>query len=194
MSVNLVKGQKINLSKEVADGLTKVMVGLGWDAAKRGFFGSKPDIDCDASAIILGKDGKYRTCVYYGDRSAEDRCVYHHGDNLTGEGEGDDEVIKIKLDKIPSDYETLAVTVTIYDAESRLQNFGMVGNAYVRVVDEESGEELIRFDLSEDFSTETALVVAEIYKHNGEWKFKAVGSGYNGGLKALCNQYGIDAE
>jgi tellurium resistance protein TerD len=116
------------------------------------------------------------------------------GDNRTGEGDGDDEVIKIKLDKIPSDYETLAVTVTIYDAESRLQNFGMVGNAYVRVVDEETGEELIRFDLSEDFSTETALVVAEIYKHNGEWKFKAVGSGYNGGLKALCNQYGIDAE
>lgn len=105
-----------------------------------------------------------------------------------------DEVIKIQLDKIPSNYETLAVTVTIYDAESRFQNFGMVGNAYVRVVDEETGEELIRFDLSEDFSTETALVVAEIYKHNSEWKFKAVGSGYNGGLKALCNQYGIDAE
>lgn len=91
MSVNLVKGQKINLSKEVAGGLTKIMVGLGWDAVKKGFFGSKPNIDCDASAIILGKDDKYRTCVYYGDRSAEDRCVYHHGDNLTGDGDGDDE-------------------------------------------------------------------------------------------------------
>ena len=116
------------------------------------------------------------------------------GDNRTGEGEGDDEVINIKLDKVPDDYESIAVTVTIYDAESRLQNFGMVENAYVRVVDADTGEELMRFDLSEDFSTETAIVVAEIYRHNGEWKFKAVGSGYNGGLAALCRQYGIDPE
>lgn len=116
------------------------------------------------------------------------------GDNRTGDGDGDDEVIDIKLDQIPTDYETIAVTVTIYDAENRLQNFGMVENAYVRVVDADTGEELMRFDLSEDFSTETALVVAEIYRHNGEWKFKAVGSGYSGGLKSLCNQYGIDAE
>ena len=140
------------------------------------------------------KVGKDEDFIFYGNLEHSSKSVKHMGDNRTGEGDGDDEVIKIKLDKIPSDYETLAVTVTIYDAESRLQNFGMVGNAYVRVVDEETGEELIRFDLSEDFSTETALVVAEIYKHNGEWKFKAVGSGYNGGLKALCNQYGIDAE
>ena len=175
MSVSLSKGQRVDLTK------------------------GRPSLKTilDASVFMTkenGKVGKDDDFIFYGNVEHSSKSVKHMGDNRTGEGDGDDEVIKIKLDKIPSDYETLAVTVTIYDAESRLQNFGMVGNAYVRVVDEETGEELIRFELSEDFSTETALVVAEIYKHNGEWKFKAVGSGYNGGLKALCNQYGIDAE
>ena len=110
------------------------------------------------------------------------------------EGDGDDEVIKVQLDKIPSDYDTISFTVTIYEAEKRLQNFGMVENAYVRLIDEDTGEELVRFDLTEDFSTETALVVAEIYKRDGQWKFAAIGSGYDGGLKALCKEYGIDAE
>lgn len=193
MSVSLVKGQKINLSKEVA-GLKKVVVGLGWDAAKQGLFGHKPNIDCDASAIILGKGNKYRGVVYYGDRSAEDGCVYHHGDNLTGDGAGDDEQITVNLDKMPEGVEKVVFVVNIYACTSRKQDFGLIENAYVRVVDADTGEELMRFDLSEDFSTETALVVAEIYRHNGEWRFKAVGSGYSGGLKSLCNQYGIDAE
>ena len=116
------------------------------------------------------------------------------GDNRTGEGDGDDEVIKVQLDKIPSDYDTISFTVKIYEAEKRLQNFGMVENAYVRLIDEDTGEELVRFDLTEDFSTETALVVAEIYKRDGQWKFAAIGSGYDCGLKALSKEYGIDAE
>lgn len=139
----------------------------------------------------VGSDGDF---IFYGNLAHSSKSVVHMGDNRTGEGEGDDEVINIKLDQVPVDYETIAVTVTIYDAENRLQNFGMVENAYIRVVDADTGEELMRFDLSEDFSTETALVVAEIYRHNGEWKFKAVGGGYSGGLKSLCSQYGIDAE
>lgn len=193
MSVSLSKGQRVDLTKG-RPSLKNILVGLGWDI---NHYDGEADFDLDASVFMIkenGKVGKDEDFIFYGNFEHSSKSVKHMGDNRTGEGDGDDEVIKIKLDKIPSDYETLAVTVTIYDAESRLQNFGMVGNAYVRVVDEETGEELIRFDLSEDFSTETALVVAEIYKHNGEWKFKAVGSGYNGGLKALCNQYGIDAE
>lgn len=193
MSVSLSKGQRVDLTKG-RPSLKNILVGLGWDI---NHYDGEADFDLDASVFMAkenGKVGNDEDFIFYGNLEHSSKSVKHMGDNRTGEGDGDDEVIKIKLDKIPSDYETLAVTVTIYDAESRLQNFGMVGNAYVRVVDEETGEELIRFDLSEDFSTETALVVAEIYKHNGEWKFKAVGSGYNGGLKALCNQYGIDAE
>ena len=193
MSVSLSKGQRVDLTKG-RPSLKNILVGLGWDI---NHYDGEVDFDLDASVFMIkenNKVGKDEDFIFYGNLEHSSKSVKHMGDNRTGDGDGDDEVIKIKLDKIPSDYETLVVTVTIYDAESRLQNFGMVGNAYVRVVDEETGEELIRFDLSEDFSTETALVVAEIYKHNGEWKFKAVGSGYNGGLKVLCNQYGIDAE
>lgn len=193
MSVSLSKGQRVDLTKG-RPSLKNILVGLGWDI---NHYDGEADFDLDASVFMIkenNKVGKDEDFIFYGNLEHSSKSVKHMGDNRTGDGDGDDEVIKIKLDKIPSDYETLVVTVTIYDAESRLQNFGMVGNAYVRVVDEETGEEIIRFDLSEDFSTETALVVAEIYKHNGEWKFKAVGSGYNGGLKVLCNQYGIDAE
>ena len=175
MSVSLSKGQRVDLTKG-RPSLKNILVGLGWDI---NHYDGEADFDLDASVFMTkenGKVGKDEDFIFYGNLEHSSKSVKHMGDNRTGEGDGDDEVIKIKLDKIPSDYETLAVTVTIYDA------------------DEETGEELIRFDLSEDFSTETALVVAEIYKHNGEWKFKAVGSGYNGGLKALCNQYGIDAE
>ena len=193
MSVFLSKGQRVDLTKG-RPSLKNILVGLGWDI---NHYDGEADFDLDASVFMIkenNKVGNDEDFIFYGNLEHSSKSVKHMGDNRTGDGDGDDEVIKIKLDKIPSGYETLVVTVTIYDAESRLQNFGMVGNAYVRVVDEETGEELIRFDLSEDFSTETALVVAEIYKHNGEWKFKAVGSGYNGGLKVLCNQYGIDAE
>ena len=190
MSVSLNKGQRVDLTKD-RPSLKNIIVGLGWDV---NHYDGEASFDLDASLFMTkanGKVGKDEDFIFYGNLEHSSKSVKHMGDNLTGEGDGDDEVIKIKLDKIPSDYETLAVAVTIYDAEKRLQNFGMVSNAYVRVVDETTGEELVRFDLSEDFST---MVFGEIYRHNGEWKFKAVGSGYNGGLKALCNQYGIDAD
>lgn len=193
MSVSLNKGQRVDLTKD-RPSLKNIIVGLGWDV---NHYDGEASFDLDASLFMTkanGKVGKDEDFIFYWNLEHSSKSVKHMGDNRTGEGEGDDEVIKIKLDKIPTDYETLAVAVTIYDAEKRLQNFGMINNAYVRVVDEETGEELVRFDLSEDFSTETALVVAEIYRHNGEWKFKAVGSGYNGGLKALCDQYGVDTD
>lgn len=179
MSVNLVKGQKINLSKEVTGGLTKIMVGLGWDAVKKGFFGSKPDIDCDASAIILGKDGKYRTCVYYGDRSAESKCVYHHGDNLTGDGDGDDEQITVDLANITDKVEKIVFVVNIYNCVARKQDFGLVKNAYIRLVDESTGKEICKYNLSDDYAGKTAMVFAEVYKKDGEWKFNAIGQGTN---------------
>lgn len=193
MSVSLSKGQRVDLTKG-RPSLKNIFVGLGWDI---NHYDGEADFDLDVSVFMLkenGKVGKDEDFVFYGNLEHSSKSVKHMGDNLTGAGEGDDEVINIKLDEIPSDYESIAITVTIYDADKRFQNFGMVENAYIRVIDVDTNEELIRFDLSEDFSIETALVVAEIYKHNGEWKFKAVGSGYNGGLKSLCSQYGINAE
>ncbi len=138
--------------------------------------------------------GNDKDFVFYGNLSNATKSVIHTGDNRTGDGEGDDEVIKVNLQNLPNNSEKISVAVTIYDANNRLQNFGMVENAYIRVLDEETGEQLLRYDLSEDFSTETAIVVGEIYRRNNEWKFKAVGSGYNGGLEALCRTYGIDVE
>lgn len=193
MSVRLEKGQRVDLTKG-RPSLNKILVGLGWDTNR---YDGEADFDLDTSVFMVKEDGKVgedRDFVFYGNLEHPSKCIIHTGDNRTGEGDGDDETIKVELSKIPSDYTKLAITVTIYDAESRLQNFGMVENAYVRLIDESTGEELLRYDLSEDFFNETALVVAEIYKHNGSWKFKAVGSGYNGGLQILCRQYGIDAE
>ena len=163
MSVSLVKGQKINLSKEV-EGLKKVVVGLGWDAAKQGVFGHKPNIDCDASAIILGKGNKYKGVVYYGDRSAEDGCVYHHGDNLTGDGDGDDEQITVNLEKMPSDVEKIVFVVNIYACTSRKQDFGLIKNAFIRLVDDASRKEICKYNLSENYAGKTAMVFAEVYK------------------------------
>lgn len=193
MSVSLTKGQRIDLTKGHPS-LRKILIGLGWDVNQ---YDGEADFDLDASIFMTKENGKVGSdddFIFYGNLEHRTKSVIHTGDNRTGDGDGDDEVIKVNFDTIPSDYTNLSVAVTIYDADNRLQNFGMVNNAYVRVADEETGEELIRYDLSEDFSTETAIVVAEIYKKNGEWKFKAVGSGYNGGLVSLCKQYGIDAE
>lgn len=193
MSVSLSKGERVSLTKG-RPSLNNILVGLGWDV---NHYDDESNFDLDASVFMTkanGKVGNDGDFIFYGNLAHSTKSVVHAGDNRTGEGSGDDEVIKVKLNEIPSDYTNLAVAVTIYDAQTRLQNFGMVNNAYIRIVDEETNEELLRYDLSEDFSTETALVVAEIYKHNGEWKFKAVGSGYNGGLQTLCSQYGIDAE
>ena len=209
MPISLQKGQKVNLSKDNA-GLAKVIVGLGWDEAKPsgggggGFFATlfggaattHQAIDCDASAIML-KNGKFvdRTdLVYFGNLKHKSGTVNHMGDNLTGEGEGDDEQIMVDLTKVPANVERIAFTVTIYEAEERRQNFGQVSNSYIRLVDESNEVELIHYDLGEDFSIETAVVVGELYRHNGEWKFNAIGSGYQGGLAALCNSYGVDVE
>ena len=193
MPINLTKGQKVSLTKG-NPGLKKIMVGLGWDVNQ---FDTGADFDLDASVFLVGANGKCPTekeFIFYGNLEHASGAVKHMGDNLTGEGDGDDEQIEVDLSLVPANIEKIAFTVTIYDAENRHQNFGQVSNAYCRIVDENTNEELIRFDLGEDFSIETAVVVGELYKHNGEWKFNAIGSGFQGGLAALCGHYGIDAE
>ena len=197
MSISLQKGQKVSLTKENA-GLSNILIGLGWDEAKRargGFFAPKPQpIDCDASALLL-KGGKLydkSDIIYFGNLQHKTGAVWHMGDNLTGAGDGDDEQIEVDLSKIPANVEKVAFTVTIYDSDARRQNFGQVSNAFIRIVDEATNTELIRYDLGEDFSIETAVVVGELYRHNGEWKFNAIGSGFQGGLAALCAHYGIE--
>lgn len=193
MAINLTKGQKVDLTKG-NPGLKSIMVGLGWDVNA---FDSGADFDLDASAFLCGANGKClseKDFVFYGNLEHESKSVKHMGDNLTGEGDGDDEQIQVNLSVIPENIEKIAFTVTIYDAENRRQNFGQISNAYIRIVDEANNAELIRYDLGEDFSIETAVVVGELYKNNGEWKFNAIGSGFSGGLSALCANYGIDAE
>lgn len=193
MPINLSKGQKVSLTKE-NPGLKKIMVGLGWDVNA---FDFGADFDLDASAFLTGANGKCLTdqeFIFYGNLEHQSGAVVHLGDNRTGAGEGDDEQIEVDLSLVPANIERIAFTVTIYDADKRRQNFGQVSNSYCRIVDEATGEEIVHFDLGEDFSIETALVVGELYKHNGEWKFNAIGSGFQGGLAALCAHYGIDAE
>ena len=193
MPINLSKGQKVSLTKG-NPGLKKIMVGLGWDVNA---FDTGADFDLDASTFLAGANGKCpkdTDFIFYGNLEHSSGAVKHMGDNLTGEGDGDDEQIEVDLTLVPNNIEKIAFTVTIYDAESRRQNFGQVSNAYCRIVDESTGTEIVHFDLGEDFSIETALVVGELYKHNGEWKFNAIGSGFQGGLAALCAHYGIDAE
>lgn len=193
MAVSLRKGERVSLDK----GLTMALVGLGWDVNQ---FDGAADFDLDASAFMLGANGKVRKdtdFIFYGNLESGDGAVRHTGDNLTGEGDGDDEVIVIDFTKVPADIQKIAITVTIYDAPVRRQNFGQVSNAYVRVArmagpDDMVGTEMLKFDMTEEFSIETALVVCELYRHNGEWKFNAVGAGYQGGLEALCRSYGVD--
>lgn len=191
MAVSLAKGQKVSLTKG-NPGLKKIMIGLGWDTNK---YDGGADFDLDAAAFLLNSSGKVNNdadFVFYGNLKHASGAVEHMGDNLTGEGEGDDEQIKVDLSLVPSNIDKIDFTVTIYDAEARGQNFGQVSNAYIHIVDETNGKELIKFDLGEDFSIETAVVVGEIYRHNGEWKFNAIGSGYKGGLRALCLDYGVN--
>ncbi len=193
MAINLTKGQKVDLTK-TNPSLKNIMVGLGWDV---NMFDGGADFDLDASAFVLDATGKCPTdqdFIFYGNLAHHSGCVQHMGDNLTGEGDGDDEQIKVDLSKVPANIERIAFTVTIYDADKRRQNFGQVSNSYIRIVDEVTGSEIIHYDLGEDFSIETAIVVGELYKHNGNWKFNAIGSGFRGGLAALCANYGIDAE
>lgn len=193
MPVNLQKGQKVSLTKG-NPGLKKVVVGLGWDVNQ---FDTGGDFDLDAAAFLLGDSGrvtKSEDFVFYGNLSHPSGSVNHMGDNLTGEGEGDDEQIKVELLKVPENVTKIAFTATIYEPEQRRQNFGQVNNAFIRIYNELTGEELLRYDLGEDFSIETAVVFGELYKNNGEWKFNAIGSGYQGGLAALCGNYGVDVE
>lgn len=193
MGVSLSKGQKVSLTKD-NPGLKKVVVGLGWDVNA---FDTGGDFDLDAAAFLLtdsGKVSRQEDFVYFGNLKDPSGAVEHLGDNLTGAGEGDDEQIKINLSAIPENISKVAFTVTIYEAESRRQNFGQVNNAFIRIYNEESGEEMLRYDLGEDFSIETAAVFGELYKNNGEWKFNAIGSGYQGGLAALCANYGVETE
>ena len=191
MPINLSKGQKVDLTKG-NPGLKNIMVGLGWDVNA---FDTGADFDLDAAAFMLGSNGKCPTdkeFVFYGNLEHPSGAVKHMGDNRTGDGEGDDEEMEIALADVPANVERIAFTVTIYEAEARRQNFGQVSNAFIRIVDDATGKELIHFDLGEDFSIETAVVVGELYKHNGEWKFNAIGSGFQGGLAALCGHYGIE--
>ncbi len=193
MAVSLSKGQRVSLDK----GIVKALIGLGWDTNK---YDGGYDFDLDASAFLLGANGKV-TCdedfIFYNNLQSRNDAVVHTGDNRTGDGDGDDEVITIDFSKIPENIEKIAITVTIHDAVARKQNFGQVSNAYVHVAkmesdDDMTGTEVLRFDLVEDFSIETALVVCEIYKNNGDWKFNAVAAGYQGGLEALCRSFGVN--
>ena len=190
MAVSLSKGGNVSLSK-AAPGLKEILVGLGWDA--RATDGG--DFDLDASAFMLKGDGKIRSdndFIFYNNLRSADGSVEHTGDNRTGEGDGDDEAIKVFLEKVPAEIEKIAVIVTIHDADQRKQNFGMVSNAFIRVVNQSDGKEIARFDLSEDMSTETAMIFGEIYRHSGEWKFKAVGQGFAGGLLPLAKSFGVN--
>ncbi len=191
MAISLNKGGNISLSK-TDPSLVRMVVGLGWD--ERGTDGQ--DFDLDASAFLLNAAGKCRTdadFIFYNNMKAADGSITHTGDNRTGEGDGDDEQVKVDLSKIAADVDKIAITVTIHDATARNQSFGQVANAFIRIVNEDSGAEIVRYDLSEDYSTETAMVFGEIYRNSGEWKFKAVGQGYAGGLGAMATQYGLSA-
>jgi tellurium resistance protein TerD len=189
MAISLQKGGNVNLSKTDPN-LNNVLVGLGWSSrASDGH-----DFDLDASLFMVGESGKVRSdndFIFYNQLTSTCGSVEHTGDNKTGAGDGDDEAIKLTLNLVPAEIKRLVVAVTIHDAESRKQNFGQVHDAYIRIVNNETNGEIARFDLSEDYSTETAMVFGEVYRHNGEWKFKAVGQGFAGGLSALATQHGV---
>jgi tellurium resistance protein TerD len=190
MAVSLVKGGNVSLTKE-APTMNIAMAGLGWDARVT----DGQAFDLDASVFMVGDDGKVLSdsCfIFFNNKLSACGSVEHQGDNRTGEGDGDDEQVKIDLGKIPAEAKKLVFAVTIYDAEARKQNFGMVSNSYMRIYNNDTGAEIARFDLSEDASTETAMVFGELYRHGTEWKFKAVGQGFAGGLSALASQHGVN--
>ncbi|SEJ12312.1 tellurium resistance protein TerD [Sphingobium sp. AP50] len=190
MAVSLSKGGNVSLSKE-APGLKAVRVGLGWDT--RVTDGSA--FDLDASVFLLNDGGKVRSdadFVFYNNKNGGNGSVVHQGDNLTGEGSGDDEVVAVSLDQVPADVTKLSFAVTIHEADGRRQNFGMVSNAFIRVLNADGGTEIARYDLSEDASTETAMIFGDLYRHNGEWKFKAIGQGFAGGLGPLASSFGVN--
>lgn len=190
MPVSLAKGGNVSLTK-AAPGLKAISVGLGWDVRQT----DGAPFDLDASVFLLNPGGKVRSdadFIFYNNKKSVEGAVEHQGDNLTGVGEGDDEAVKVNLEKLPADVDKIAVSVTIHEAESRRQNFGMVSKAFVRVVNLADNVEIARYDLSEDSSTETAMVFGEIYRNAGEWKFRAVGQGFQGGLGPLARNYGVN--
>ncbi len=190
MGVSLSKGGNVSLSKE-APGLTAVLVGLGWDVRTT----TGQDFDLDASAILLNAGGKVLSdghFVFFNNLKSPDGSVEHTGDNLTGEGEGDDEAIKVNLSAVPADVERIVFPVSIYDAEARQQSFGQVRNAFIRIVNQADNNELARYDLTEDASTETAMVFGELYRNGAEWKFRAVGQGYASGLRGIAQDFGVN--
>ncbi len=191
MAISLQKGGNVNLSKE-APNLKKIIIGLGWDPRST----DGATFDLDGSAFLLKNDGKVRgdsDFIFYNNLKSTDGSVVHTGDNQTGEGEGDDERIEIDLSRVPGDIERVSISVTIHDADARRQNFGMVSKAFIRCLNAEGEREIARYDLSEDSSTETAMIFGEIYRYNGEWKFKAIGQGFNGGLGPLARSFGVNA-
>lgn len=190
MGVSLSKGGNVSLTKE-APGLTAVTVGLGWDVRTT----TGTDFDLDASAILVSAEGKVRNdqdFVFFNNLKSADGSVEHTGDNLTGEGEGDDEQVKVSLATVPADVAKIVFPVSIYDAENRQQSFGQVRNAFIRVVNQAGGAEIARYDLSEDASTETAMVFGELYRNGDEWKFRAVGQGYASGLEGIARDFGVN--
>jgi tellurium resistance protein TerD len=190
MSVSLSKGGNVSLSKE-APGLRAVLVGLGWDVRTT----TGADFDLDASALMVGTSGTILSdqhFIFFNNLKSPDGSVEHTGDNLTGEGEGDDEVIKVNLSAVPGEVDKIVVAVSIYDAESRAQSFGQVRNAFIRVVNQDDNREITRYDLTEDASTETAMIFGELYRNGPDWKFRAVGQGYSSGLRGIAQDYGVN--
>lgn len=191
MGITLTKGQKVDLTKG-NPGIKKLIIGLGWDLNK---YDGGFDFDLDTAAFLVGDNGRVTSdldFVFYNNLRHTSGAVEHLGDNRTGQGDGDDEQIMVDISKIPANISRVAFTVTIHDAQERRQNFGQVSNSYIRVINPENNEEMVKYELGEDFSIETAIVVGEIYKHNGEWKFNATGSGFEGGLESLCRNFGIN--
>jgi len=189
MAVSLVKGGNVSLSK-TAPSLKRILIGLGWDAKAT----DGDDFDLDASAFLLAENGKVKgddDFIFYNQLLSKCGSVEHTGDNRTGDGDGDDEALKINLDKVPTSIKRIVIGVTIHEADARKQNFGQVSDAFMRIVNLDNDIEIARFDLAEDYSTETAMIFGEVYNHNGEWKFKAVGQGFSGGLESMCRQFGV---
>ena len=192
MGVSLKKGGNVSLTGSIPT-LNSVKIGLGWEARET----AGAEFDLDASLFMVGSSGKVRNdhdFIFYGQLDSPCKSIHHTGDNRTGDGDGDDEELHVFLDKVPMPIERLVVAVTIHDADNRGQNFGQVSEAFIRIVDLDSDTEIARFDLSEDYSTETAMVFGEVYRRNDEWKFRAVGQGYSGGLDVLCGQYGVQVD
>lgn len=190
MAVSLQKGGNISLDK-VAPGMKNCIIGLGWDTR----ITDGVDFDLDASAFLVSENGKVRSdadFIFYNQLTSLCGSVEHQGDNLTGEGDGDDESIKVDLVNVPAEIAKIIIGVTIHDAEARKQNFGQISNAFIRIVDQSNNDEVVRYDLSEDYSTETALIFGEIYRNNNQWKFKAIGQGFSNGLKPMALQFGVN--